>query len=581
MELRSYISLLRRWLWLILLLAILGAGIAFTISKLTTPVYKATTTLLINQAPASSSAVVQDVNSLTTSGLLAKTYKELLHKRPVLIKVIETLKLSMTVEELDKNITVDIVRDTQLLTLSVEDTDPLRASLIANALAKEFSQQNQNLQAARYTTTKQSLQDELTNLQTEIIKAQAALDVIKTPSNPDQQAEQTRLQTALAQYRTSYANLLKSFEDVRLAEAQATSNVSVVEEAIAPTNPVRPNTILNTLLAAVIGLLVAIGIAFLVEYLDDSIKTSEQTEQLVGATTLGVISRIKGNNIPSKLITLTHPNSPISEGYRVLRANIEFSEVDNIIRTLLITSSSAGEGKSTTAINLVIAFAQMGKRVILVDSDLRRPSLHKYFQKSNASGLTNVLLEQKADLSDYLLDTSVPNLRLLLSGPLPPNPAELLSSNRMQHLIGELKSVSDIVLFDSSPVLPVIDPTLLAKNCDATLVIINSGDTRSGALKKAYVQLQQSGTRMLGVVLNRVSASHSTYNYYFRYDYTSADNRKKGVFGWIGRNRNRSVSGDSSVASNFAADGSADSIGTVITANLPDKHGSEKSNPLG
>lgn len=523
MELRRYGSLLKRWLWLIISLTLAAALGAFAINSLTAPIYRASTTLLIDQAP--SLVASPNYDSLLTGERLAKTYRELMRKRPVLSRVIEKLNLNLNAEQLAGNVIIDIVRDTQLMVLSVEDPDPQKAVQIANEIAKEFNAQNLNLQANRYSATKQSLQEELTKLQSDISQTQATLDQLK--ASPDQATEQNRLQTLLAQYRNSYSSLLKSFEDVRLAEAQSTSDLNVVEEA-QTARKVRPNTLSNTLLAAFVGLLLAIGLAFLIEYLDDSIKTTEQVEQLSGVSTLGIIARIKGNDLISRLVTLYQPDSPAAEAYRVLRANIEFSEIDNPIRTIVVTSSHSGEGKSTTVANLAVAMAQTGKRVILVDTDLRRPSLHRYFQKSNGRGVTTALLEPGGSAGEHLAFSGVENLHLLLSGPLPPNPSELLGSQRMIDLVEELTGLADVILFDSSPLLPVVDPTLMARISDATLIVVHSGVTRAGALKKAKNQLLQSGTRLLGVVLNRVSTSHSTYYYYYHDNYTSGKDVDKG-----------------------------------------------------
>ncbi len=509
MELRRYWSLLTRWFWLMALVTLTATAIAYAASSLTTPIYQASTTLLINQARSSSAS--PDYNSLLTSERLAKTYRELLRKRPVLDKVRDTLNLNFSDEQLTKNVSVDIVRDTQLIVLSVEDTNPQRAALLANEIAKEFNSQNQNLQTGRYSATKQSLEEELAKIQLDITRTQVALDAIKTTNTPEKLSEQNRLQTQLAGYRNSYANLLKSFEDVRLAEAETVSNLSVVEEAKVPQKPIRPNTLLNLLLGALAGFIFGLAIAVLLEYLDDSVKTNEQVNQLIGTPILGIVSRIKGNDNTDKLVTTRQASSPVAEAYRVLRANIEFSEIDNPIRTLVVTSSSAGEGKSTTTANLGVTMAQSGKRVILVDTDLRRPVLHKFFKQTNVRGVTSVLLGQGSRVEDHLVDTGIENLQLLASGPVPPNPAELLGSNRMAELIEQLKGLADIIIFDSSPVLPVVDPTLIARMCDATLLVVNCGGTRSVALRKSNAQLLQSGTRLLGVVMNRVTLSHSTY----------------------------------------------------------------------
>ena len=215
MELRRYFTFLKRWFWLILLSTALAASGAFALSLNSTPIFQATAYLLISQAPSTNATT--DFNSIQTSSLLAKTYKELVVKRPVLEKVIANLNLKATPEQLARSITVTLVKDTQLLALSVEHPDPQVAASVANEIGAVFRISNQELQTNRYTATKQSLQEELNRIQKDLTQTQEALDKLKNPATLDQVNEQTRLQTNLAQHRSSYATLLKSFEDVRLA----------------------------------------------------------------------------------------------------------------------------------------------------------------------------------------------------------------------------------------------------------------------------------------------------------------------------------------------------------------------------
>jgi capsular exopolysaccharide synthesis family protein len=519
LELRQYVRILWRWAWLIVLAAVLAGSIAFVASQLTVPIYEASTTVLINQAPASSAS--PDYNSLLASERLAMTYSELLRKRPVLEAVITNLKLNTDPKTLVEHIRVNTVRDTQLIELTVEDISPQRAADIANEIVRVFSQQNREQQASRYADSKQNLLQELAKVQADVDRTQARLDEIKTPTTPGQVAEQERLQALLAQYRSSYTTLVDSFEQVRLAETQATDDVRVVEPAQPPGAPVRPRILMNTLLGAIVGAMLAVGMVFLIEYLDDSVKSSDQVEGLIGVSTLATIARIDGSEPPDKLVTVTTTRSPTAEAYRILATNIEFSAVDTPIRTIVVTSSGVREGKSTTVANLAIAIAQTGKRVILVDTDLRRPSLHKFFGRTNLRGLTTALLQHKVDpTSDYLVLTAVDNLRLMPSGPLPPNPPELLGSQRMNELIEELKSHADVVLFDSPPLLGIVDATLLAHASDATLLVVLAASTRTEALTHAKDQLVQSGAHLLGVVLNHVSVRPGKYYDYYYYSQT-------------------------------------------------------------
>lgn len=562
MELKLYMALVRRWLWLIVLCTLLAAGGGFVASQLTVPAYEASTTLLINQAPVSSTS--PDYNSVLTSERLARTYAELLRKRPVLEEVVANLGLDTDPDLLAQRVGVNAVRDTQLIVLTVEDIDPQRAADIANEIVAVFIQQNRELQSSRYSASIQSLELELAKLQEDIDNTQSRLDELQSATVPEELAERDRLQALLAQYRSSYATLLESYENVRLAEAQSTDSVSVAEEAQPKRLPVRPKTTLNIFLGGMVGGLFAIGIALLLEQLDDTLKSTEEIEQLAGASTLGVIARIEGDNPAEKLVTAKRPRSQVAEAYRVLRANIEFSLIDNGIKTVVVTSAGPIEGKSTSVANLAVAMAQAGKRIILVDTDLRRPTLHQLFEQSNARGITTALIKQEGrSISDYLVPTGVRNLRLLPSGPLPPNPAELLGSQRMAELIENLRMRAELVLFDSPPLLAVADTTILASVCDATLLVVLAASTKADSLRKATEQLAQSGTRLLGVILNRVSTSSSSYYYHYHYHYyasSDSEQRKRhrlhsqsssqgeqqrhtslGFLSWIGQNINNQV----------------------------------------
>lgn len=217
-----------------------------------------------------------------------------------------------------------------------------------------------------------------------------------------------------------------------------------------------------------------------------------------------------------ELITLVDPKSPISEAYRTLRTNIQFSSLDKPLSTLLMTSTGPDEGKSTTLANLAVTFSQAGNRVILVDCDLRRPRLHEIFAVDNSVGLTTLFIEERAldfDDKETLKETSVPNLRVLTSGQLPPNPSELLSSQRMEKLIERLKSQADLVLFDSPPILAVTDAAVLVRKVDGVLLVISAGKTKRDHAVKAKAMLEKVNARVLGVVLNNAKLDSTLYGY--------------------------------------------------------------------
>ena len=217
---------------------------------------------------------------------------------------------------------------------------------------------------------------------------------------------------------------------------------------------------------------------------------------------------------PDPLVTLADPRSPAAEAYRTLRTNLEFSSLDQPLRTLVVTSAAPEEGKSTTLANLAVAEALAGKRVILVDADLRRPSQHQWFGLKNAAGLTTALLDEGARREPPLQDTRVQGLRVLTAGPLPPNPSELLASPAMAEVIARLGQMADLVLFDAPPVVAVTDAAVLSAQVDGVLLVVQAGRTKREHIARAQTLLEKVRARVIGAVLNDVKTDTTVYRYY-------------------------------------------------------------------
>lgn len=510
MELREYVGLLRKWLWLIILCTLVAGIAAYVVSKNTTPIYQASTTLRVNQA--SSPTTTAAYADVLTSERLARTYASLLTSRPVLEETAQ--RLGIDVKSIAKAVSVTPVRDTLLLQIQVEGPNPALITQVANTVPQVFIDRDREQQLGQVTKYRDTLQTEIDATLADLTRTTEEL--AKTTDD----AQKTRLEASLAQYRTTYSNLLANAQQAKLAEAQATNNLVVAEPAAVPVSPVRPRTLTNTLLAAMIGAMLAVGAAFLIEYLDDTIKTSDDINRVTGLSTLGAIARLKEAGGTRQLVAWLKTKAPESEAYRTLRTNIQFSSVDKPIKTLLVTSSSPGEGKSTTAANLAVVLAQTGQHVIVVDTDLRRPVLHKVFDVPNNTGLTTALLvSDPAQISAHLQETEIDNLTLLTSGPIPPNPSELLGSHRMTSLVQALSELADIVIFDSPPVLAVTDAAVLARQVDGVLLVADAGHTKEHALAAAASELEKTGGNLLGVALNRLDARRG-YNYYYYYYYS-------------------------------------------------------------
>ncbi len=215
-----------------------------------------------------------------------------------------------------------------------------------------------------------------------------------------------------------------------------------------------------------------------------------------------------------ELITISEPRSPISEAYRTLRTNLDFASLDQALKTLVVTSAGVGEGKSTTLANLAVVSAQAGRRVVLVDADLRRPTLHKIFGLDNGTGLTTVMMEESSLASPPIRSTGIEGLSVLTSGPLPPNPAELMGSRRMEAVIAAVADGSDQVFFDTPPVVAVTDAAVLATKVDGVLLVVSAGKTRREYARTAVQRLEQINVRLVGTVLTNVQMGTGFQGYY-------------------------------------------------------------------
>ena len=310
---------------------------------------------------------------------------------------------------------------------------------------------------------------------------------------------------------------LKIIQEEVDAAIPKTGIVAIIDPAEVSLKPDRPRKVLNITLGVVIGLIVGVGLAFFIEYLDTSVKTIDDVERALQAAVLGVIPQNVGSLMDEG------PDSPHAEAYRVLRTNIMFSQKDSKLNTMTIVSGGAGEGKSTTTFNLAVVFAQNGQRVLIVDSDLCRPSIHKLFKVSNTIGLTNYLLKQNT-LEEVIQTTSLATLDFLPSGKLPSSSMGVLSSNPMKELIKELKRRYDWVFFDSPPIMGVSDASILASEVDMVLQVIQYRRYPQPMTIRAKQMIEKVGGNLLGIVLNNISmAAEENYYYYsgYYYDYYS------------------------------------------------------------
>ncbi|MCI0692983.1 polysaccharide biosynthesis tyrosine autokinase [candidate division KSB1 bacterium] len=396
------------------------------------------------------------------------------------------------------------------------------------------------------------------NLQALQPKVEALKKIIDTydkqlESLPEKSLRLARLERTAQADEKIYLMMQEKYQESRITEVGQLGQVRIIDPARPPKEPVRPRTKLNLLLGFILGLGLGVGLTFLFEYMDNSVRTIEEVEKL-GVPVLGSIPMIKeqeaikrlkilpsslnGKNgsldspeakrLVSRLITHFAPKSPISEAYRTFRTNIQYTKLDYELKALLVTSPGPGEGKSTSVANLAITMAQMGSKVLLIDSDLRRPILHSIFNIDRRVGLSNVLVG-RATIEEAAQTTEIENLFVMPCGTLPPNPSELLGSSAMRTTLDAMKKKFDIVLFDSPPIIAVTDAAVLSSQLDGVILVIKSGQTDRDATFRAYSLLKNVKTRILGALLNgvQIESMYGSYYYYYHYYYYGKDGGKK------------------------------------------------------
>jgi non-specific protein-tyrosine kinase len=521
MEIKRYLALVWRWAWLIILGGVIAGGGAYLVSKNTQKVYRASARFLIDEAPGATSG--NDLAQILLEERLAQTYVEIIKTRPILAETIAKLgDDTLTVNALAGKITVSAPQESQILTVIVEDTDPERAANIANTLGEVFITQTQARENLRYAAPIANWQERITEIGNTIQEIEIQISEMGTPETAVDEAALSRLQTQLNEAQIRYTEAFNNLNTLQIAQAKENSNIVDIEAAVVNKNPIRPQTDTNTMLATAVGVILALSVIILIEYLDDTIKLPDEILEDTNLSTLGAIAYIKTNALEERLITQEQPRAPISEAYRMIRTNLNFATVDGGLRTVIVSSASPGEGKSTTSANLAVVIAQTGKKVVIVDADLRRPRQHKIFNVLNNQGLTTAILDNQTPINYHMQPTTIPNLMLLASGPIPPNPAELLNSHRMHQVLEALKKEADVVIFDSPPILTVADATILAPQVNGCLLVVEVGKTKRKSFREAAERLMQANVHLFGTVMNRSQPGRRGYDYYYysnNYDY--------------------------------------------------------------
>ena len=507
-DLREYLEILwkRKWTILLTLTVVVGGTLLFSLRQ--TPLYSSTARLLVKGVPTDSSGYIQVVNLETESELVASEV--------VASRIAEDLGLDIPLKALINSLRVEPASEiAQVLEISFSSTNPELARDIPNSYASSYIEYKREQAQEALEVGRAAIEERLRPVQEQL------RDVTRRLSSPEVLSNNALLNTLETERSALIARLgvlQQRMADFETREPLDLDGGEVIEAASLPGTPTSPNHQRNIMLAGFLGLIFGIGVALLRERLDDRLRGRADIERVLNAPVLATIPRVSANKkIPHELITLTQPSSPASEAYRSLRTNLQFLIAQQGLKSVLVTSALAGEGKTITAANLAVALAQAGQKVILISADLRRPTIEGYFGLEGGAGLSTWLSSGEEEIWSFIQDPGILNLRIIPSGRIPGNPAELLTSRRLKDLVETLEANSDLLLIDSPPTLPVADAPILASHMDGVLLVINANTTHRSAAVRAKEELERVGASLLGSIHNAFDPG-ALKNYYKSYE---------------------------------------------------------------
>jgi non-specific protein-tyrosine kinase len=541
LDLRDYVGVIRRRKWSIIAITFVVTVLAIGISLVQTPIYEAEA-VLIFEVPAASAAIsgsVRPDEGVTQAQV--ETEAELMQSWPITLAIRNQLGYRPKVK-------VQTKEETPVVFITYRSEDPEEAAQTVNDFANAYVNVRQQAISTGIDNAIIDLRAQVQNLDGEVAQYKVRIDEIfaqiGASTDPNTKrlltTELERLQTLVdpAQVVARQAELQDKL-DVLATKAALTARGDnyTVSGAALPTQPVSPRPVRNGLIALGVGLLLGLAVAFVRDYFDDTLRTKDSLDQATGGIpVLGVIPAVPGwrDRGTPVLESATHPHSATSEAYRSLRTALEFAAIEHKLGIIHITSSSSGEGKTTTAANLAVALANTGKRVVLVDCDLRRPRVHEFFGIESSPGFTSVLLGE-VDLQDAMVPAgTIDGLLVLPSGPPPSNPAELLGSKATHDLLETLAKVADTVVVDAPPLLPVADSAVLAGYAHATILVVTAQSTTRRSLRRSLEMLAQVNAPLEGILFNGVGSegSYGTgYGYYYGADDSGrANSRIRNLF---------------------------------------------------
>jgi non-specific protein-tyrosine kinase len=481
---------------------------SYAVTKHTRPVYEASTKLFVNTASAAS--LTNSTLDTQSAVMLASAVADMVNSHREASEVLQIANVPLSTDGLLAEMKAGAATDTPIVTIDVRDTNPQLAARIADAAASAIIVFYRADQSMRYSGLKTTLQHQISGTTTQLASATRRLSTLDG-SKPVNVAQISSVTTQINSLQSSLTALNTQLNTLVLSKAQSDSALTVIDHAQMPTSPVSPSMATNLLLALIFSVMVTGGIIAGAEYLDDSVRSPEWIEERLKLPVLAVVGKFRAKKHTT--LVAEQPWDDNAEAFKTLRTNVQFIDVDQPPRTILVGSGNPSEGKSTVAANYAVAVAQAGKQVILVDSDLRHPTIHRFFGLEPSPGLTDYLIVPSLGLR-VVQDTTIANLRVVCSGPIPPNPSELLGSHRMTELLQLVKEHSNLVILDSPPALMVTDPSVLAPHVDSVVLVVDGEKSKMRATQRTVQRFTMVGGKVLGVVLNRFDPRTGGYSRY-------------------------------------------------------------------
>lgn len=503
-DLKDYLGVLksRRWVFLFVLVAVTAAAVF--LSQRQTPMYRAEARVLVKSLPSSATEVAPPPPNLVTE-------KEVVSSEPVALRVQKELNTDESLAKLLRGLDVKPVADGDVMVVSFVSDDPKFAQDAANAFASGYIEHRRSTATATLEAAQASIEKRIASVEQQLSET---LDQVRELRGGDPELE-TALFTERSALVARLGVLQQRFDDLQPDRSIQLGAGEVIETAHRPSSAFSPNHITNGILGGVAGILLALGLVFLLDRMDDNLRRKEDVERALEAPLIGSVPNYKTKRkAASKIVTLEDPHGGASEAYKNLSVGIQFVAEQTHAKTFLVTSAFEGEGKTITTANLGVVLAQIGLRVVVVGGDLRKPKLSEYFGLQNNDGLSNWLTQTDRDAATILrTPAAFDRLRIIPSGTVPANPAGLLNAGRFDQLLQYLKSQFDIILIDSPPLLGVADASLLANRSDAVIFVLRAGETSRAAAVHARESLNRIGVAFAGCILNGYKASTMPYEY--------------------------------------------------------------------